>query len=84
MVSGPFVNVPAQYMLHQTNWISDLMLSWRHKLAFYLLQIEGNLNIAELAELVWSKKIDLAENTGYCQTGFEGAIPTLRGDFSVM
>ena len=30
------------------------------------------------------KKLDLAENTRYCQAGFEDAMPMLRGDFFVM
>jgi len=30
------------------------------------------------------KKLDLAENTRYCQAGFEDAMPTLRVDFFVM
>jgi hypothetical protein len=30
------------------------------------------------------QKLDLAENTGYCQAGFKDALPTLRDDFLVM
>jgi len=35
-----------------------------------------------LARMV--QKLDRAENTRYCQAGFEGAMPALRGDFFVM
>src|SRR5215813_11771951 len=31
-----------------------------------------------------ARKLDLAENTRYCQAGFEDAMPTLRRDFFVM
>src|SRR5215831_10708457 len=31
-----------------------------------------------------AKKLDLAENTIYCQSGFEASMPTLRRDFFVM
>jgi hypothetical protein len=31
-----------------------------------------------------AKKLDLGENTRYCQAGFEDAMPTLRRDFFVM
>src|SRR5215471_6567408 len=30
-----------------------------------------------------ARKLDLAENTRYCQAGFEDAMPTLRRDFFV-
>jgi len=30
------------------------------------------------------QKFDVSENTKHCQAGFEGLLPTLRGDFFVM